>query len=1013
MLTRLKQTKIYSTLTNRDDSTKIIPTVDRIVEFVSPLLQKIPENMPEFTLHDPNHSNKIIEIMDKIIPQTVIEKFNSIELSLLILSAYLHDIGMTCDKATKEDIISNNQEFDILFKSNVDKYQKFEQYKSEENHRAATFIEDQIFTEYLRRNHVKRSANFISENLVEGKYELTYNEIPFYKLLIKICNAHGEPVKNLYNNSIFPRETLIGDNIINVQYLSLTLRLADILDLDAERTPKVIYEFVNPENPTSILEWKKHRSVIGSSINDKKILFEAECSSPEVERALKEFIDWIELERKETMELLQTYSNEESKKYFLTLEEPVTKERIYSDESYIYNDLKFHLDYQRIMSLLMGQKLYKDPTTALRELLQNSIDAIKVRQKIYESKPEEILPIIKIELSENNLSIEDNGIGMNNDIFKNYFLQIGKSYYSSQNFYSQFNDLDVTSEFGIGILSAFMIANSITIDSRREPDDPLSPHMPIHFEIPAAQSYLIQRKGNKKDIGTKIVLNLKENSPFINALQLVDIVQALVPDTPFPIIIKQDENEFLYEKKQIKIKKIEHNFNFEDFIRQNRIYDYSWRERFTHSIFSIDFEKDNDSQLQNIKGKLLIVNSNPVNYYSVFNGNLAQRSFTVGFPATVDNKFNIKTTASIQSLFPKWLSYYSTLNLTKNSCLTITPDRTDITIDENYKILKNKIENKIIKEINNYLKKIKKILNKEKFDILTDFLYISGFFGFDLDDSRKKFELSQNARSLFLEWLTIPILNNDGIIIKTELKNLINSENIAVVKHKISENDIDSLTKFKLENNLELVLLGNFEFTSHRYEDLFVALLGSTRMLINPVRLLLKPLSSNHIYLHRHKSYQLEKENDFHCFQSISNSDNIDSEGIVIFHTRNFDNYPQVNITSPFINFIFEDEDILAEQKSDLKKKLFNELHNIIINSLNTLKKSSDNNEVKIAHSQYSHISLNGILNKDLNLLDNINNFYQNFINEVKELGVISNDMETQKITSDNLPWYWSNTIAE
>ncbi|QDZ60776.1 hypothetical protein EVD19_09100 [Elizabethkingia meningoseptica] len=105
MLTRLKQTKIYSTLKNNEDSDKILPTVDKIVDFISPLLHKIPENMPEFTLHDPNHSNKIIEIMGKIIPEAVIQNFNSIELSLLILSAYLHDIGMTCDKLEKENII--------------------------------------------------------------------------------------------------------------------------------------------------------------------------------------------------------------------------------------------------------------------------------------------------------------------------------------------------------------------------------------------------------------------------------------------------------------------------------------------------------------------------------------------------------------------------------------------------------------------------------------------------------------------------------------------------------------------------------------------------------------------------------------------------------------------------------------------------------------------------------------------------------------------------------------------
>jgi hypothetical protein len=1012
MITRLRQTKIYSTLANKEDSEKILPTVEKIVEYVSPLLQKIPENMPEFTLHDPAHSNKIIEIMDKIIPEVVIQNFNSIELSLLILSAYLHDIGMTCDRIEKEHIIENDQEFDILFKSNIDKYQKYEQYKSEQNHRAATFIQDQIFTEFLRRNHVKRSAKYILENLTEGKYELTYNDIPFYKLLIKICNAHGEPVKNLYDNNMFPKETLIGNHIINVQYLSLILRLADILDLDAERTPKVIYEFVNPENPISILEWKKHRAVIGSSINEKKILFEAECSSPEVERALKEFIDWIELERKETIELLQTYSSEETKKYFLTLEEPVTKERIYSDESYIYNDLKFNLDYQRIMSLLMGQKLYKDPTTALRELLQNSIDAIKVRQKVYENKSEQISPIITLNLFENTLSIEDNGIGMNKEIFENYFLQIGKSYYSSQNFYSQFNTLDVTSEFGIGILSTFMIANSITIDSRREPDDPLYPYEPIHFEIPAAQSFLVQKKGEKREIGTKIILNLKENNPLKNTLQLIEIIESLIPEFPFPILVKQNQDVVNYNKKNdFEIDVINHNIDFEDFLIKNQIDEYNWRKNYTHSLFSIDFENESDPQLQDIKGKLLIVNSNPINYYSTFNGSLSQRSFAVGYPETYKNKFYVQITDSIHSLFPKWLSYYSTLNLTRNACLSITPDRTDFTIDEKYKTLKTKIENKIINEFDGYLNSIQNTLGFDKTSKFINFLFVSGFFGIDLHEVRRGINISTNAKAFLLKWITVPVLSDQGEIIHIQLNKITDNENIGIIVNPVSEKNIPKLISFKSINNLQLVLLRNSHFLSHRDEELFLGLLGSTRDISSSIKTFLKPLAKNPIYLYRYKFQQVEKDLDHYQQTNISNSENIDDPGSVIFYIKDYTLSIYFNICSPFVNFLFKDLETKGYEKEVLKKQISNDLEQCIADSLNILKKSENIEDVKTAHSDYAHIALNEILNKDTKLLDNLNNIFSSLLKNAKDLKIVNENQEYTDLTHNELPWYWSKNI--
>lgn len=782
---RLKQTKLFLQLLEnekKEGNQELSNKVEHIVKMAAPLLQKIPENMPEYTLHDPIHSAKIIDIMGKILPDEVLQNLNIIEISLLIISAYLHDIGMTCDKQEKEKIINENEDYKILFKSNVDKFQKFQQYKLEKNHRAATFIEDQIFTEYLRRNHVKRSAIFIKEKLENGEFILSYNEIPFYKLLIKICDSHGEPVKKLYDTNIWPRETLVGDNIINVQYLSLILRLADILDLDSERTPKIIYEFVNPEDPTSILEWKKHRSIIGTSINSTKIFFEAECSSPEVERALRQFLDWIEIERKETIELLKTYRPEEASKYFLTLLDPVTKDRIHSDGSYIYSDLTFSLDYQRIMSLLMGQKLYKDPTTAIRELLQNSIDAIKVRQKFNEDKVDKINPFIKISLFENTLSIEDNGIGMDETIFNNYFLQIGKSYYSSPIFYSKFSEIDVTSEFGIGILSVFMIASSFNIESRRDPENPITPFPPINYEIPAAHSFLIQREGHRKEIGTKIILKLKENNPF-NEHNIYNILEEILPNPIFEIKISTAAGESVYNgKKENEIQNLNYSeISMDNFFYANRISEIDWYNSYTHSLLKVDFNDKTPSLLNSIKGNLLIVNSNPINYYGSLNGYVCQRGFTVGFPETIDGKFIINTTESIKQLFPKWLSFYSTLNFTNDASLSITPDRSDLTIDEKFKILKIKIENKIIDTLRNHFDEFILKNGIVEFEKYLDFLFVSGFFGIDLDDTRKDRPLSKEAKSFLSDYISFPTLKSDGSIHRTLVKDLKKNENIAAI----------------------------------------------------------------------------------------------------------------------------------------------------------------------------------------------------------------------------------------
>ena len=269
--------------------------------------------MPEFTLHDANHSAKVVGLMSSIIPDDVLQQLNTIELTLLILSGYIHDIGMTCSNKEKEDIIKNDPEYAAIVSEDIDKKNLLSAYKAEGEHRAATFIENQLFTEYLRRNHVKRSRDYITNNLSQGDLLLSWNETPLYKYLISICDSHELPAQSLNDLKKWPRKELVRNVRVNIQYLSLILRLADILDLDPERTPKCILYFVDPKDPKSIVEWKKHRSMIGWDITPEHIEFSAECSDPNSERALRQFLEWIEIERRDSLAIILKYNDDISK----------------------------------------------------------------------------------------------------------------------------------------------------------------------------------------------------------------------------------------------------------------------------------------------------------------------------------------------------------------------------------------------------------------------------------------------------------------------------------------------------------------------------------------------------------------------------------------------------------------------------------------------------------------------------------------------------------------------------
>jgi hypothetical protein len=83
-----------------EDTTSNAAAVKAALEHASclPAIEEILRSGPsqaDFTLHDDRHSFRVAKRMVEIIPPDVFPSLNVYELALLLLSAYLHDIGMT------------------------------------------------------------------------------------------------------------------------------------------------------------------------------------------------------------------------------------------------------------------------------------------------------------------------------------------------------------------------------------------------------------------------------------------------------------------------------------------------------------------------------------------------------------------------------------------------------------------------------------------------------------------------------------------------------------------------------------------------------------------------------------------------------------------------------------------------------------------------------------------------------------------------------------------------------
>ena len=245
----------------------------------------------------------------------------------------------------------------------------------------------------------------------------------------------------------------------------------------------------------------KHLSVSGVDKHPEDPLViraTAKCRNPKIHRVLKRLEAKIERELEELPDLLYHYREfrKEVPREFVIEIEP---------EGYQPYDFKFELQSREIMKLLMGEKLYSRKEECIRELLKNAVDACRLRRELLRKKGFDYSPEVVFELTKDNrLIVRDNGIGMDKDIIDRYFTKIGKSFYTSPEFKELGVDFTPVSELGIGILSCFMIADRLLIETKAENERALL------IEIDDVSDYFFVREGEREDVGTTITLFLKE-----------------------------------------------------------------------------------------------------------------------------------------------------------------------------------------------------------------------------------------------------------------------------------------------------------------------------------------------------------------------------------------------------------------------------------------------------------------------------------------------------------------------
>ncbi|RXR27830.1 HSP90 family protein [Oerskovia turbata] len=125
----------------------------------------------------------------------------------------------------------------------------------------------------------------------------------------------------------------------------------------------------------------------------------------------------------------------------------------------------FQVDLHGVVDLL-ARHLYSSPRVYLRELLQNGVDAITARRDLPAAQPGDVAPAaIRLRpLPDGSLEVADTGVGLTLAEAAELLATIGRS--SKRDVELGTGREEFLGQFGIGLLSAFMVADEIELTSR-------------------------------------------------------------------------------------------------------------------------------------------------------------------------------------------------------------------------------------------------------------------------------------------------------------------------------------------------------------------------------------------------------------------------------------------------------------------------------------------------------------------------------------------------------------------
>jgi hypothetical protein len=377
----------------------------------------------QFTRHDVSHLEALENILDWLVPTPVWKELNDYEMFCLRGAIWSHDIGMG----------ANKDEIELFCKNKL-----------------LVLPDDDDLLWFLRDHHPQISRNIIS-NLFRNQSNPSLTGLG--NIIGDISESHGSHKLE----ELQPRIPVgHSGNTVRPVYLAILLRLADILHCTADRAPMNLFKARAIDDPISVKHWKGHQSTvgIGPDYDNGVVLVHIIADDVVTFDWATQYCDYIQQELDYCANVISRLNLHAEK---LTI--AFHKIKKISDTPFLPRVVRIKVDVPAAVALLAGKHVYNDDSVVVRELLQNAIDAIKLRQ----SRDAGILPEIILEYNstEKWVSVTDNGIGMALDEIEEALLASCTS-----GFRRVENPEDMLARYGIGFLTTLSIGSTVVVCTR-------------------------------------------------------------------------------------------------------------------------------------------------------------------------------------------------------------------------------------------------------------------------------------------------------------------------------------------------------------------------------------------------------------------------------------------------------------------------------------------------------------------------------------------------------------------